>query len=491
MSKLWFAMVAVAGCHGAPASPIDTPPPTTIAPAEPSDGARSGARLKLALWQSGDGFTSWTGRFFDAQLGTYCWVAPWSDGHSYCTPNASSFEQPGWFGDVGYDPVAATDASSAVYADDQCTQPVMIASAAPLSYAVAWVDDGCSVDPLSRSRKVDHLYRRGAQIPMPDARFQYDPLDRICTTLGQDVSHDTAYALEEVPARLELVAISQRTAPATDRLSTTYLVSDDGMQFPVHAHDTQFDADCYFTSPLGGPQTCVPVGAVSSVFGGAGGLDASCTRPLATVPVRCPRPSAMFDTSTAPADFDPTKFFPVGAPTIQLCPQTPPVADTSYYQLGAATPLATASIARENITGRRLELYHRVVDSWTGRDTGHLHDNYYDLDCRLRADGVTSAYCSVYPTCGSVNTQTYLDPGCGLKLTRFDHTGCTTPPPPVVDRYAILTDQKQEVTVYDIFNTGPGRSECKPVGVRTLYMVAPDLVPLDRFEQFTAAVDSE
>ncbi|HEX8112491.1 MAG TPA: hypothetical protein VF516_32395 [Kofleriaceae bacterium] len=483
MRKWWLATVLLTGCHGAPPPP--PAPPATVAPAEPSDGARSGTRLKLLLWQSGDGFTSWTGWFFDTQLAAPCRAVAWTDGRLYCTP----IDSPVPLGVFDSTPAPDRDRTLIGYTDAGCTQPEVIAYDAPSLYAAALVDDGCSPDGVHPSWKVSHLYRRGAKFGTPDSYFTNEVTVGVCESWTGFLS--TAYAAEPGPSPSDLVLLSLRTAPTTDRLTTTYLVSEDGLQFPAYAHDTQFDADCYFASPLGGAPTCVPVGAVSSLRGGADGLDASCTKPLATVPARCPRPSAVFTTFVNPSDFDPTKFLPVGAPAAELCAQTPPAADTSYYQLGAAVPLVTASLERENITGRRLELYHRVAGSWTGRDPDHLHDNHYDLDCRLHADGLTSAYCSVYPACGSPLSG-YSDPSCKTQVTWFDSTGCSSPPPPLFDRLTVLTDQRETNPVYlavPIEAGGPAY-RCDVLEGHTLYRTAPDPIPLDRFEQFAPIVDS-
>ncbi len=177
-----------------------------------------------------------------------------------------------------------------------------------------------------------------------------------------------------------------------------------------------------------------------------------------------------------------------------LCPQNPPVADTSYYQIRTAKRLVSASLEREHVTGRRLELYHLVAGSWTGRlpswGAERLHDNDFDLDCLIVASSANSTYCSVFAACGGIH-EWYLDSRCTTKVTMFDNTGCATAPPPVQGRSVVLPGQKQEAMGYYRADTGPGTFQCEPKGMRTLYGLAPDLLPLDRFAQFTTVVDSE
>jgi len=490
MNRLLLIAI-IAACHGDPQ--ISAPPPAVATP-EPADGARSGSRLKLVLWQSGDGFTVWTDRFFDARLGDTCQIVPWTDGRTYCTPGAAlQIDSRGTF-DPTYQPTPNLfdDAPGGFvgYTDDRCTEPVLVATAAPPRFAATWIDDSCPGSPAIRSLKIDRLYRTGARRPPPVWLYRYDPTEKLCAALTQDTTQATVYTVAAEPAPAELVAISQRAA-AADRITTTYHVSDDGMQYPAGAHDARFDADCKFSRALDGTLSCVPVGAVSAAFGGANGSDMGCDRPVATVPDHCPRPPAMFDNPDAPGDFDPPRFFPVGEPATQLCPQTPPAEATSYFHLRDPVPLVGASVEREHVADRRLELLHTVVGAWTVRRDNHgLHDNQYGLDCELTQTGPRSAYCSVRPSCGGF-VELYLEPGCTTKVRRFDNTGCAEPPPALDDRHTILADQRLEAETYNIVQTGPSTSRCKAAGRRTLYGLAPDLIPLDRFEQFTAVVDPE
>lgn len=467
-------LAGVAGCRGDSA----LPDPVVAAP-EPPDGARSGSRLKLVHWQTDDGFTLSSRTLYDAQLDTLCQVMPWGDGRLVCVPVGRPSVVGGAFGSDPLEEQAAfLDSPNVKFLDENCTRLAAQVSGPPPRYAVlAPFDPDCAGPGVSVGSAVEHVYRLGAEITGSPDVFQRNGTS--CEPWLDRRDDATLYAVEDVPPA-DLVAILRYIAPSSERITTTYHVSSDGMQLPAHAHDNLLGADCDFRRKGRLLYVCLPSEAVHAPEPAV----MACGRAAVPVPARCRRPAAQYP----PFDvYDPRSLFRIGDRTEESCT---PADGLVYYELGDEVPVATATAEPERDTGRRFELHYLTAGGWRGRSAYSLHDNKYGVDCDLVASGPDTGYCSARPSCGELR-RVFPDPGChGEPVTMFQHVGCDDALPGAVDRREIVDDSQVIVDYTEgyIEENGELVLKCHSNQVSSLYPLGPDAIPLD---ELTLVIDRD
>lgn len=232
-----FLSVGLLAC-GTP-SPDSGPVPELEIPA---DTAQSGTRLKLAWWESADGFRTWVSStdLFDATLGVACTPMRWDDdGITRCAPELQSL----------------------VYLDAACTQPVVLGRN---RYAADLVASCTELQPRGEVRvstteqtmDVTQLWIMRASGCM---RFQLP--GRTSVNIP-----DTA------PVELAELAIAYQGTG--DAAIATYR-SEDGLLVPARFEDARYHLTCDL-SPLAGADQgpCIADVPVADLF-----ADATCRDP--------------------------------------------------------------------------------------------------------------------------------------------------------------------------------------------------------------------
>jgi hypothetical protein len=391
--KPWVVCWVIAvGCGGGDPDPekLDRPDLT----------AASGTRLHLQVYDVG-GARAIGRAQRDAQLDAACLIRTWSDGRSYCTP----------------------DAEPVVFTDDRCTQPAAIDQTDPC-IAGRYV-----LDEPDLCRGPERLYELGA--PISAAQYYNRGLDGSCN--GPYPAALRALGRELLTS--DLVEVTAMTAPARGRLARTFLVSADGARIPSGAHDTELDLACTPQADRDGSGAhCVPTGATpSSLFG-----DATCSAPIAGVLESCAPPAYVLRPDL-PCSIDGDRFYTLGAqitPTaLSLdfgsgCMATQASPDLAYYAVGAELQVAELTRGPGQVAGQAVQQI-AMSDGKTELLDAALYDTAHDVECVVQefADG-TLRCLGFQPSIRGY----FRDPDCKDPIDLASQfkgaAGCAAPPAP-------------------------------------------------------------
>jgi hypothetical protein len=357
---LVLAVALMAGCIACDGAGVS---------AEPADGHR----LHQVRWTYDEGGSEREHeQYIDTDLGEHCAPTRWSDGATYCAP----------------------DAAPAIYTDGRCTTAL---AAVPDGWAVAFAYRMYSVGTDALPSK---LFRIGASASPPAERWELR--DGFC--YGPYTPDDSASYFELGDA-VDLARIRYVTTYDADGYRIESATSDDGLSAPERVFDTNFDVRCELaTTASATVTTCKPRGVpLISLY-----ADASCTR-LGIAASSRPQLAAMHDTVTA-CD----RYFLVGDETAALysagggtCGQVSPPG--TYY--GITNEFELPPIERRVTGGEGLQSI--AVGSLPLEDP-LLHDSARNLDCRGElVDG--ERYC--LPAGSSAIAHLFTDAGCASPVS--------------------------------------------------------------------------
>lgn len=335
--------------------------------ADADDGAKSGARLRLAWYDFTDGTRQWAG-LYDAQNKEACSISgPWTDNKYYCLPEHG--------GEV-------------VYLDAGCQQKVLhysIDTACAQTPAKYFLDTGT----VGCVQRPSVLYMRGTQ--QAAAAFHYKNSNGTCGGAITPDSSDAFYAIGSAVPATDLVELSL-TPPdsTTGRLGVRYFKSADGMTFPYTLHDSMLDADCAIEYQYGTQATtsrCVPVDARYASYA----HDASCAQPEMALANTCNPPEFAYTfPSTSCADQSetyyrvsgPTASSPLFYPSGASCVSATASTGYSYYALGDAITPAQLDYVADTAQVHRVQLIHNTTqDGVRYRDPYVLYDSQLGAAC--------------------------------------------------------------------------------------------------------------
>jgi hypothetical protein len=326
----WVAVGALVACG-------DNLAPETADP-------RSGSRLELQYFEYEDGTRQLADRgFFDAARDEPCRSLQWSDGFTYCTP----------------------DAHPAIYTNADCTLELgrVPVDRAAASYFLHTFHVGGDFMP-------SRLYRRGAAAPPPAGAYQLR--DDGCTGPVELPASDVFFELGEEVSKAELVELVTRELVIDPRLALRTETSADGMRIPVAIRDRELDVDCIVERPNAPTVDCAPVRATEAVYY----HDAACTEPELSAPAR---PGIASHASDGCAVYHAVGTQVGATPLFRKTPTCTATSAPSGEQLFLlGDPLALATIERLRAdTGRRLQSI-----SIAGVADDHVFDRELGSDCR-------------------------------------------------------------------------------------------------------------
>jgi hypothetical protein len=432
--RLAIAMLAVAACNTPPpATPGVTPDaaqdaaPETMAPdppivSGPSDGARSGGRLKLTYWRTEDGIAVWRPVFFDSQLGISCVPVRWRDGGTYCTPFDEQTLR--WTTGLGasdnfiliYPPQAIVPA---FYTDEACTVPVGPPDATTAGYVVEY-DVPLHTPPASR-HEVQHLYRRGAARGTVAA---YEKASEFggCVLFAQQAE---VFDLIEIPSS-SFAAMRTLVDPVGgDGFAMSYVVSDDGLQLPLGLYASAFDDVVAMSFKAGALwATGTPASPSTAPFG-AFFAEMSCTVPVAAVAATAIRPATTFMGSEI-------RQLSVQATATVFrfdteCHEVAASDDFVYYVLGSSPVSAPTFVRRiDTLAGRRMQYIRDVAPAGLATRETLLYDADNQYECSLHGldsgplDAGGDFLTCQELTCGHLE-RVFTDEACTSGMTVYVH----------------------------------------------------------------------
>jgi len=335
---------------------------------------RSGDRLRLSWFVYADGARQLArGALFDRELGVRCTPLPWSDGHTYCTP----------------------EALGTAFADAACTDEVgRIPRGEPArAYFVRAFQLGTSV-------QTSRLFRGGT----PRAVAQ--EWQRDATGCHGPYARDAGYvALAPVtPARL---LRSERTTDA--RLGLVVTTSADGLRVPDSFFDRELGVPCVPVEHAGGTM-CAPRGVpVATYF-----RDDACREPVITIDdgedvpaaaLRCGQPERCTDVAAIGAEVSP---FSLRTRSGSDCTAVQLPLTTRAFALDERVVLASVERRVDLAGGTRLAAIHHA-GAQAGMPADVLHDTRWNADCSAYAVG-DRATC--YPIDTFRSTQFFIDDAC-------------------------------------------------------------------------------
>jgi len=305
-----------------------------------------------------------------------CAPRRWSDGLSYCTP----------------------DAGEVVYTDGQCVTPVArLPVDSSARYAAALAFDG----------EVAHLYRVGAPFDLASSEVWH--LEQgIC--VGSFPGNAAAtFALADEQLRDAFAPVTS-VARGEGRLQIVDVTSADGLVLPAHYHDRTVAGECVAARAPGAPATsCVPVATVAATYF----ADTACTQPVAqiasitpSVAIAYPQPSGCTAYAALGADV------PASAlRSFETCTPEQGDPNTRYVAAGAPLDLAPVSRTVAHDAGRI-----RRIDLGDGVLTDSLvYDAMLDVDCE---PGLLGGSLLCLPDVTTAETQArFTDAAC---LDRID-----------------------------------------------------------------------
>lgn len=453
-------IAGIAACHGGgaasseqsgPDGPVVDGPasdaPGIDAPDEvhpvpgPSDGARSGTRLKLTMFQADDGFSILRPLYYDTQNQFECVEMRWDDGVSYCTPPRNldlTWQQ------------STVPVTRVSYADDRCTQAIAPSDTAADGFAM-------ELDPITGV--VLHLYRRGATLGKKPSFVKVDDLRTGCNPDGSG----TVYAVIEVPAS-SLVAMHRYIGPVgADGFAISYLGTEDGFQVPLGMYARVLDEICEMRGKQRVSTTvaCSPFAYAADAY-----LDAECkVGGVLSVPMI----SGRMPTILASGGARPSTVFKRGAQLTSAfkrggwgCEPVDP-RSSLFYSFGAEITLPTLTRTRGSVPGRRFQYVYDTADSGLAvREPMMFYDGANDV--------VWSIHDSVFQprevACGRIWV-VFHDPRCTSVADAYYEPDpwCDGPIPAHLAGYPITSKPYRGGDYYEIQGVGYGscqRSQPSP-----------------------------
>jgi len=417
MGRLRLALVVVAGCQSTVTVALDGKPVDTTTPdtgPDVTDGARSGARLKLTYWAFADGTRSWND-FYDSQRKEECYInGPWSDGNYYCSPGGAT---------VYYTNATCTAKVGLVYTAS-CPEP------AP-AYLAEYGYTGCKYGP-------QHLYLRGAKVSATS--YYYKNSDGTCGGPVTATGYDFYSPGAEIPTSM-LAKLTVNAPTGSGSLTQSFITSDDGLVFPWHVHDTSLGTDCNPEAydETGASAVCVPMSAGYAYYL----HDAACTVPLVEETKGCTPPQYAGYSPSNSCPSDPPKYFGMGS-TVSASPIyyvsgttcTSTTGSTTYdwYQTTGQVGVKTLTRAPDALASHRIQLIHETTgDGLRVRDYT-LYDQQQGVECypTTLPDGTTRCY-----PYGTYVDSFYKDSLCTQSVdVAYVYTGAANCGPPVVPKVA-------------------------------------------------------
>lgn len=332
-----------------------------------TDTVRDGSRIRVPQWIYDDGSTEREhAAYVDADLGRRCRPTRFSDGATYCLP----------------------DAIPAIYIDGTCKTALAKGTGArdDLAYRTYWVGD---IELPSR------VYRIGERAPVPAERWELR--DGFC--YGPYLP-DTSATYRTLDDEVDVARIRYVTTFDADGFRVESATSEDGLAAPERIADTSLDIGCDLAAAANEPSTTCKPRDVPPVTLYA---DAACTQ-LGIAAVERPPVASMHDDVTS-CD----RYFLVGDEVPSLysagagtCGQVSPWG--SYFAI--ANEIALPPLAR--VATGDTELQPILLGGLPVADT-LLHDRQRDVDCRGEiVDG--ERYC--LPAAASTIEQLFTTAGC-------------------------------------------------------------------------------
>lgn len=334
---------------------------------------RSGERLRLSWFTYADGARQLArGALFDRALGVPCTPLPWSDGHTYCTP----------------------EALGTAFADAACTDEVgRIPRGEPARpYFVRAFQLGTVV-------QTSRLFRGGA----PRAIAQ--EWQRDVTGCHGPYARDATYVAlaPATPARLFR---RERTTDA--RLGLVVTTSADGLRVPEGFFDRVLGVPCVPVEHAGGT-VCAPRDVPIVTYY----RDDACREPVITIDegedvpaaaLLCGQPQRCTDVAALGAEVSPfaLRMRSGGACVAVQLPLT-----TRAFALGARVELASLE-RRVDAGAARLAPIH-LAAAHAGMAADELRDTRWNADCAASAVG---DHATCYPVDTFRSTQFFVDDTC-------------------------------------------------------------------------------
>ncbi len=281
----------------------------------------SGWRLELRWLVYEDGARQWDpSSFHDAELGVDCRIRQWSDGHAYCTP----------------------EASGVAYGDPSCQIAVGIAprfAVPPELFRRDYVRESETIP--------SRMYRRTSNPGSLGQFWRFQ--NNACEGPFPGGDYDF-YEVED----LDVVRIKTTEPLGDGRLGLRMRTSDDGLRIPFGLHDTLVDEDCAAAPLPDGSVACIPGAARRADYF----RDPACSEHLLVIsqvePV--PRVASVVDDEACQTYYvvgDEQSKFPLYARLAGRCIEVE-VPDTDLA-FGLAGPLALATLEQRARGGSRLQ----------------------------------------------------------------------------------------------------------------------------------------
>ncbi len=334
--RLLAAVMTIAGCGDNGLAPL----------------THSGARLHLVAYELADGSRTIDPHvLYDSDRNEDCTVELFASGERHCMP--------------------ATAGGTTFFDEDSCNRVIAAAPAGaepPRYFLRRFLLSG--VELPSR------LYEAGPPVATP--RFVWRQYDQYC--LGPYVPEATLafYSVGPVIEASELARVRAVETLDAGRLSLAIDESDDGLRRPGAYHDDELDLPCSLLPTANDIGRCVPTGVRQTTYF----ADAGCSAPLvvATPTLHHAQRTGCWDvvTSSGPPH--------TGVIYEQLGEDCVIVPAPSGPLYGAATSLHVAELARDRVTGGRLEETYLggfrapVLD-------GLAYDSTLDGDCAITSYG--------------------------------------------------------------------------------------------------------
>ena len=419
----------------------------------PSAEPRSGDRLKVERYVFPDGTSQVEpGRFFDVERGEHCTPEVWSDGQTYCTP----------------------DASEAVYTSSDCTTLIGRAPEA--------VRDPSYFLRTYTLQEIEHpsrLFIAGARSEAPAQIWRLRAgacLGPVAPAIG-----DRYYALAAEVPRDELVRLAHATSAEASRLAVVGLRSDDGLHVPVELVDRALDLPCDLDlTATGGAIACIPRGTREARYY----ADASCRVVELEVSDGDDAPPIAWTRDAAGClayhEVGEATFGPLFRDVAGTCERLTGPDDAAIHRITGPFELAVLARARDHRDGRRLLGIRASEGDLTIRDP-RLYDTELGTECR-RAEVLPGDFRCVPITETRVSTM-YADATCtaALSIAVVDTRTCVLRAP-----YGTRTDA--DVPTFHLLgapHTAPayledGDEKCVPfvpAAHQALYDAGPALSP--------------
>jgi hypothetical protein len=300
-----------------------------------------GSRLHQLRWSYDEGGSEREReQYLDSYLGERCLPKRWSDGATYCMP----------------------DAAPAIFTDAHCTKALAAMGSGPrVSFAYRQYTVGTHTLP-------SRLFQIGSRTSPPAERWELR--DDFCYG---PFTPDTSASYFELDDAVDLVRIRYTTTFDADGFRIESATSDDGLLAPERIFDTSLGVSCEVAANANEPvTTCKPIRVPPvSLY-----TDASCTRLGVAAPERPPVASIHDEVSAC------DRYFLVGDQVPALysagpntCAEVSPAG--TYYAI--TNELALPAIERRAEGGNGLQT---IRVGGLPLEDPLLHDSARELDCR-------------------------------------------------------------------------------------------------------------